>query len=561
MQRPEGFSERQTITMSDMMRGKSGYDAVLGICVRRRWLALSILAAGLTASGSLAVFLPNVYSATATVLVERRTVTESLVRPAMSDEVETRLRTISEEVLSRPRLQELISRLQLYPEMRAKGASEEAVIERLRRDIRQDLRSGAAAGGSGTTIAFALTYRGRDPRTVAEVANRLASMYVEENVRSREQQAAGATDFLKAQLEESRANLEEQERRLGRYKEAHTGELPEQVEANLSTLDRLNTQLQLNDAARGRLVERREVLRGQGATSGPGGALETPAERLDRLRAEQAHLLTQYTDRHPDVIRLEAEIAALERQLAAQPPAASGGRPKSVGTAGSRPIPVASSHDGAGDNAGPAIRRPKETLAGTGTDMESLGREEKKLRAAIAEYERRVENAPRREQELKAMSREYDTDKERYLSLLKRYEEARLNESMEKRQQGEQFRILEPAVVPDRPAAPNRLQLLLGGWIVAIVLAAGAILAAERLDTSFHSADDLRAFTRVPVLVSIPSIVTQEDIRRGRRRACVAAVLAAFCLLLVAGTSYVAARSGEPLVRMLAGKVSSEVKP
>jgi len=193
--------------------------------------------------------------------------------------------------------------------------------------------------------------------------------------------------------------------------------------------------------------------------------------------------------------------------------------------------------------------------------MESLRREETKLRAAIAGYERRVENAPRREQEIKEMSREYDTAKERYLSLLKRYEEARLNESMEKRQQGEQFRILEPAVVPERPAAPNRLQLLLGGWLVAIVLAAGAVLAAERLDTSFHSADDLRAFTRVPVLVSIPSIVTREDVWRGRRRACVAVVLAAFCLLLVAGTSYVAARSGEPQVRMLAGKGSSEAKP
>src|SRR5258706_2250290 len=159
--------------MSDMMREKTGLDAVLNICGRRKWLGLAILAAGVTATGSLAVFLPNVYSATATVLVERRTVTESLVRPAMTDQIETRLRTISEEILSRPRLKEVISRLNLYPEIRAKGASDETVIERLRRDISQDLRSGATAGGSGTTIAFALTYRGRDPRTAAEVGNRL----------------------------------------------------------------------------------------------------------------------------------------------------------------------------------------------------------------------------------------------------------------------------------------------------------------------------------------------------------------------------------------------------
>jgi len=511
--------------MSNTKHGTTSLDAALAACRRHRWLGLAFLAAGITASGTLAVFLPNVYSATATVLVERRNMTESLVRPAVSDEVETRLHTISEEVLSRPRLQELVSRFGLYPELRAKGASEEAVIQRLRRDIRQELRSGGTAGGPGMTIAFALTYRGRDPQTTARVANELASLYVEEDVRSREQQATGATDFLKTQLEESRASLEEQERRLGEYKEAHPGELPEQVEANLSTLDRLNTQLQLNSAAQDRLAERRLLLRKPGA--GPGG-VETPGERLGRLKLELADLLTRYRERHPEVIRVKEEIAEVEKLLA-QSPAAAGGAAKE--------------------------KLPADP------DLETLHREQKRLLATIAAYERRVENAPQREQEIKEMSREYDAAKERYLTLSKQYEAARLNESMEKGQEGEQFRVLEPAVVPDQPAAPNRLQLLLAGWVGAMVLAAGAILVAEHLDTSFHSTDDLVAFTRVPVLASIPTIATSGDVARGWRRAFTAVVFAAVGLLLVAGMSYVVARSGEPLVLMLSGKGSPEVKP
>ena len=177
--------------------------------------------------------------------------------------------------------------------------------------------------------------------------------------------------------------------------------------------------------------------------------------------------------------------------------------------------------------------------------------EERVLRQTIAGYEQRVENAPKRQEEFQEMSRDDETTKERYNTLLKRYEEAQLAASLEQGQSVEQFRILDAALPPRDPIAPNRLRLLVFGLVLAIGLAVGAVMAAEKLDTAFHRIEDLRAFVNVPTLGRVPLIPSRAQTRRNRFRAAIAAVSAVVAvLLIVAGSRYVA-HGNEQIVRLM----------
>ncbi|MDP2700760.1 MAG: hypothetical protein Q8P98_01685, partial [Candidatus Rokubacteria bacterium] len=200
----------------------------------------------------------------------------------------------------------------------------------------------------------------------------------------------------------------------------------------------------------------------------------------------------------------------------------------------------------------PYTLRLKEALQSTEAEIRVLKAEEQRLRTGIAAYQVRVENTPRREQEFQEVSRDYDTTKQNYESLVKRHEAAQVAESMEQRQKGEQFRILEPAMASMIPAAPNRLKLLVVSLVLSLGLAGGALMVAEALDTSFHSVNELREFSSVPVLVSISRIVTDADRRREQQRFRLAVAGAMLGLVLVAGASHFIGQGNEQLVQMLA---------
>jgi hypothetical protein len=197
------------------------------------------------------------------------------------------------------------------------------------------------------------------------------------------------------------------------------------------------------------------------------------------------------------------------------------------------------------------VRRPTQDLSDLDAELRTLKDEERMLRQTIVGYEQRVENAPKRQEEFQDLSSGYEANKERYDTLLKRYEEARLTESLEHSQRVEQFRILDPALPPREPAAPGRARLLVMGFVAALGLAFGAMMIAQKLDTTFHAVDELRAFVNVPTLLSIPMIITASDARRHRRRAILTAVSAVVGLtLIVAGTHYVA-EGNEQISRLL----------
>jgi succinoglycan biosynthesis transport protein ExoP len=530
---------------------KKGVDLErMWVLSRWKWLAVLAFTVPFAGATSVVLSLPELYRSTATMLVERQQVPEALVRSTVGSELETPLEITKQKILSRPRLEELIARYNLYADLREHMPAD-AVLKRLRSDIR--LEPTATDRGRSGAIAFAISYTGHSPQTVALVTNTLAGFYMDENQKAREGQASGTSEFLKAQLTAATKRLEEQERRVSEFRKRHLGELPQQAQANLASLEALTTQLRVNSDNQVRATERRETLASQLAgvefpTPAVGGAPaviatgpDPAAAHLAELKQQLAAARARYTDAHPTIARLKNEVSEAERELAeAKPEPAGRPAPATPAVKASPATPPS-----------PYVLRLREVLHSTEAELKILKSEEQRLRAGIASYQARVENGPQREREFQDISRDYEATKELQHSLMKRYEEAQLAESMEQGQKGEQFRILEPAAPSASAAVPNRPKLLLMALALSIGTAVGAVVLAETLDTSFRSPDELGVVTGMAVLARIPRIATEADKRRRRLRFRLAATGAVLAVCLVIGASHFIGHDNEGLVRML----------
>jgi uncharacterized protein involved in exopolysaccharide biosynthesis len=352
-------------------------DSVLEVWHRRKWVAVLVFIAVLAATITATASLPDLYRASATVLVDRQEVSEAFVRPSVTAELETRIQTIHQRVTSRARLADLINRLGLYPELRGR-VPVEVIVDRMRRDIQLQLKGVEQSTGRTTTISFSVGDSGRNAQSVADVTNTLAGFYVEENSSSRARQAAKTAEFMSGQLAEAKRVLDAQERQTSDTLR-HTDELPGQLQANLATIERLNTQLRLNGEYQLRLMERRERLerepapvRSTAPAAEPAAAAELVRLRqhLAELRQQLAELRRRYSDQYPDVKRVSAEVAALEEHLAR--------------TQDSVVVPQAVSTD-------PPVQ--ERALEAGDEELKSLKEQEASLRRMIADYETRVECA------------------------------------------------------------------------------------------------------------------------------------------------------------------------
>lgn len=523
-----------------------GIEFAFNVWQRRKWLALAIFSMVFTTATSMAVFLSDVYKSTATILVERQQVPEAFVQATVTSGIDLRLQTITQQILSRARLEGLITRFGLYADVLQRAPLED-VIETMRKDIQLEQPGKTQGRGKDdATIAFAVSYKGKNPQQVAQVTNTIASFYIDENLKVREQQAAGTAEFLGAQLTEVKQKLEEQEKRLSKFKERYMGELPEQLASNLAVLERFNAQLRLSSEKLARHSEQRAALAQQLAELEglkPGNKARSSvlveaqpdpsASRLEKLQQELVALSTRYNENYPDIISLKAEIAALERQPAPKKSAAQ---------------PVRETEE----PLNPYVQQLKKEFGILDAEIKALHTEEQNLLSSIHLYQQRVENTPRRDQELLLLLRDYDTAKSRYQSLLKRDEEAKLAESLEQRQKGEQFRLLEPAMPSKKPVEPKRSKLILMGFVLAVGLAVGTVIVTEQLYPSFHTLKELTAFSELPVLVSLPRIVTKADRRRKRLRFVLAACGTIVMLGCLVGTSYIALRQPAHLAAMYA---------
>jgi uncharacterized protein involved in exopolysaccharide biosynthesis len=257
---------------------------------------------------------------------------------------------------------------------------------------------------------------------------------------------------------------------------------------------------------------------------------DAPAAQLAKLKDQLTELRHQYSDRYPEVVRVRAQIAALESRVAA-----SGTAADSTGTAPA-----------------PAAHFAKQALANVENELRSLKDEEASLRTQVAVYESRVDNSPQRQEELEQPSRDYDSVNDRYQVLLKRVEDARLAENLERGKSAEQFRILDPAIPPLYAAAPNRMWLLIMGLVAALALGFAAIFVAEKLDTTFHTADDVQEFTSLPMLARIRLIPTAARARRARVQFALIAAAAIIAVAVMIAGSYYVAGGNEQIVRLTA---------
>jgi succinoglycan biosynthesis transport protein ExoP len=521
---------------------------VLEILRRRALLAVAVFTAVFAAAAAFAMYLPDLYRATALVLVERP-VSESIVRTPVSGELESRLYVIKQEILSRERLLELIERFNLYPDLRAKASVDE-VLTQARNDIAVEPAGPEQLSGRVKTVSFTLTYTGDNRASVADVANAVTAFYVQQNERMRSDEAIRTSAFLREQLADAKAQLARHEGAIRDFTTRYTGELPQQVGVNLATLERLNTQLRLNGEQQIRIIEQRDKLldglRDPGviarAASGSG---EVSAESLERLRKieevkqQLSQAESQFTERHPDVVRLRDQIAALERDHKMALAEEDRAREEEARRA-------AAAIDNTGAN--PQVRR--RTIETLDAELAKLRAEESGIRTTISSFEARLESSPQRQQDYQLITRDYNAAKDLYDSLLKRYDEAQLTASMETERAGETFRVLEPALPPEGPTAPNRFRLLLMGLLLAAAAAAGAVLLREQFDHGFHTVDEVREFTAVPVLVSIPPIGPAPTGRRVKMAFATVTTLA--LIVLVATSAAYLANGNAQLVRLIA---------
>ena len=475
---------------------------------RRRWVIL--IPAVLVAAG-VALYawsLPNRYRSESLILVVPQRVPENFVRSTITSDVGERLQSISQQILSRTRLERIILELNLYQEQRKTGIMED-VVERMRRDISVDI--GRPRGRNDDSSSFRVGFSYGHPRTAMQVTERLASLFIEENLQDREILAEGTDQFLESQLEEARRRLLENEQRLEEYKGRYMGQLPTQMQSNLQVLQNSQAQLQaVSDAilrdrdqlaiqqralvdaeAAGRATAASAAGRGQDLSAQPAAA------QLEAARGALAAMKLRLKPEHPDVIRGERAVQELERKAAQEDLA----QPLSPGGTGAAPVIGNSPAD-------VRVAEARRSLTQLQAQLAARQREEVRLKNVIAQYQARVEAAPARESELVALTRDYDTLRERYTQLLSKREDAKIAANLERRQIGEQFKIVDAARLPERPESPDRQQLNIMGILAGLALGLGLAGLLEYRDTSLRCEDDVVVTLSVPVLALVPEIVT-----------------------------------------------------
>jgi succinoglycan biosynthesis transport protein ExoP len=481
----------------------------------RGWILLGTVMLSL-AGFAIVLLMPDRYKATTTILVDPQKVSEKYVSPTVSSDPGQRLTTITQQVLSTTRLQQIIDDMHLYPELRGKLSREE-LIDLMRKDITITVKQGSSSGLS----AFTIEYEGGQRQRVAQVANQLAASFIEWNVKSREQQTHDTTEFLDAQLKEAKQNLEQQEARLSAFKLRHLGEMPEQQTANMQALSQLQVQFQANADALNRLEVERTLL-SRGLENGNSGAEKvvpvlTERAKLEgerrRLRAQLQDLQNRYTNAHPEVIDAASQLERVEARLKALPP--------------DPPIAVETQ-----DNTAVTVR-----LQILDRESKRLTEEQNKLTAHMASYRVKVDAVPVREQEMAELSRNYSVSKDHYQSLLDKTFSAGMAADLEKKQQAEHFTILDLAQVPEKPFKPKRSLLLLGAFLAALAMSLGLAYVKDMMNATVKFEREMKAMlpASVPLLAVVPELRSAADRRSSIRFAVIAVVISLIGCALEAG--------------------------
>lgn len=532
----------------------------LAILRRRALIAAVAFTTVIAAAVAFAVYLPDLYRASAIVVIERP-LPDGVVRPTVSNELESRLYQIRQEILSRERLTGLVKRFNLYPELRTKTAFED-VLTQAREDIQWEANGPEQVSGRTKTVAFTLTYTSADKHSVADVSNAIAQFFVEHNSAMRAGEAKRATQLLEEQLTSARGHVAAQDARLRDFTVRNQAQLPQAAGVAMAAYQSLADELRRNrDDQRRNTDARDKLLEGledastvAAAAKGvlaadPSGVplskeLAQANERFeqakkDLIEAERKGLKAD----HPDIADINRRIATAEKDVLDQ---------KARDLAAFKARQSADAQRQAVSNAPQnlnALPRSKRSIKDFDDELSRLKTEERDLQQRIAVLQQRFDSTPGVQEGYLQIQSDYASAKENYDVLARKFDEARLAESIETGHQGENFRILDAAVPPEGPSAPDRMRLVLMGFLLALAAMAAVVVVTEQFDTSFHTVDEVREFTAVPVIATIPQIGTGP--RRGWLRATLSTASAVAAVVVVATLSAYFAHGNDTLVRLL----------
>lgn len=464
--------------------------------------------------------LPPRYKSSTTILVEQPTMPQHYVAPNINDDLQARLESMSEQILSRTRLLMIIDSLHLYEGKQA-NLTDEQKIANMRKDIEVDL---VRDPQRQDISAFTISYSAPNPRMAQQVTTQLTQLFISENLRVRQQESEGTTDFLEKQLEDARQSLADQEAKVHEFEGGHEGALPTQQASNLQILAGLQSQLQseedsLNSAKQQRvylqaLLEQERNAQPRARSTGEGGDTSQMTDlagvdaQLEKLRAQLADLSSRYTDNYPDVVNTKSQISKLEAVRDSLVAAAKKARQaKQPGDSSAIDSTLT----------GPA-QQTQSQLQSNQLEIQNREGAIASLKERIGDYQGRLNAEPATEQQLDDLNRGYEQSKANYDDLLKKRDESEMATSLEEMQQGERFTMLDPPSLPSRPTFPNRLKFCEVG--LAAGLALGLILAGgfEFMDDRVHSEKEIKALLPIPVISEIPEIVNPADERDARKR-------------------------------------------
>jgi uncharacterized protein involved in exopolysaccharide biosynthesis len=493
--------------------------------LRRRWLlVLSIAVVFLAIGGATSYVVPPLYESQTLILIEQQKVPEDYVKPVVDENLNARLASMKEQILSRSRLEPIITRYNLFASNKNSAPSRikflQPIIKRFNlftgdvntMDKRVEMTRKAikitqihAAQASGGMPGFFVSFQASDPRTAQQVCGEITSLFVSENLSARERSAEGTTEFLKQQLDDAKRTLDEQDARLAAFQLKYIGKLPNQESSNVNALQALTTQLDAATQTVNRIQQNETFLQALIAqqthdlqSGGPSAAsVDDRRKELSALIDQKKQLESLYTADYPDVIAVTRKIAALQAEIDHAPTT-------NTGSASASAVHQPDS---------PQLVQLRAQLRAVQLSMVSARKEQTRLEQEISTYEARIESSPMVEEQYKQVTRDHDTALQFYNSLLTKMNESSMANALEERQQGEQFSVMDPPNLPDAPKFPNHMMFAAGGLLFGLFL--GLLISAllEYRDTSLRDESDVWAFTKLPTLATISYVEGLPDSR------------------------------------------------
>ena len=519
-----------------------------------------------------AIVLPPIYRSKVGIIIEEQQIPENYVQSTISTYVEERIKMISKQVMSRSKLKEIIDKYSLYSDLRETDTEEE-IIDEMRDNIDLIPETTNVESGKAVTIGFTLSYSGKNPDKLRTVANELAYLYLEEEQRTKEKSASVTTDFLQQELNSFKTHIGSLEDKISDFKKQHVGELPQNYAGNIQSLDRLESHFQDIKREIRSLNERKLYLKSQISNIEPltpvvvdgTNMMMNPAERLKRLRLQLISIRSVYSDKHPDIIKLQKEIRELETQVGDQNDSVEkikklndlqGKLAEKRGQLGEKHpdvIALAKEYDALSkevDNLltlqvsstiedakpdNPVYINLMTQIVTIDSQIEGYNDQLARIDKEIESYRKRIENGPVIETEYNALTRDLDMTRQKYNDLLAKLMQARVAQGMESSQRGERFAISEPASFPEKPYKPNRKLILLLGFVLGIGTAIGVVALQEGMDITVKSPRDISSYTGLPVFSVFPMIQTEEEKKKIKIKRIIYGILVLIvvCILVV----------------------------